>query len=433
VLLNNAGHIISPMRFILPHESYLRPAWLIRLGLFFYDFLAIRHKKLKRSRGFSLKNTVYKDTLNDSYKKAFSYADCWADDSRLVVLNAMDAVREGADVRNYHECISAVRKGGRWLLTIEDKMSGGQYCVTTKMLVNAAGPWVRSFLDQNGLSDKKTLKIRQVKGSHIVVNKLYDGDHAYLLQQPDKRVIFVWPYEGNYTLIGTTEEAYEGDPKQASISGAEIDYLCAAVNRSFKKTVSPDDILWSYSGVRPLLEDGEESASAVTRDYKLTIDGDGDEAPLLSVFGGKITTYRKLAEKATNKIFDALDIEDRKGAWTHKTPLPGGTFLKGDFDAYVEKQQKRYPWVPDGLLIRYARSYGSNMDKILQHGESLVGLGLHYGDDVFEREIIYMVEHEMARTLEDILWRRSKLGVHVSEQTIANIQADLPRLLHKEQ
>lgn len=424
VLLNIAPHIVRPMRFILPHEPYLRPAWLIRMGLFLYDFLALRHVSLKRSGGVRLGN---ESILKATYKNAFSYADCWVDDARLVVLNAVDAVKRGAHVRPRHECVSAIRKGGVWLVHVRDNITGTEYCVTSKLLVNAAGPWVRSVLDDNNLSDLKTLTVRLVKGSHIIVPKIYDGDHGYLLQQPDKRVVFVWPYEGRYSLIGTTEELHEGDPKEARISQAEMDYLCVAMNRSFEKSLSVDDILWSYSGVRPLLEDGEESASAVTRDYRLELDDNG--APLLSVFGGKITTYRRLAEKATAMIVESLDVNDKKGSWTHKEPLPGGNILEKDFAAFCLAQKKRYPWVPETLLTRYARSYGTSMRQILQHGDSLIGLGKHYGDDVYEKEISYMIKTEMAMTMEDLLWRRSKLGLHLSEETIVNIKSDFPRLM----
>lgn len=426
VLLNIAPHIVSPMRFIMPHEPYLRPAWLIRIGLLMYDFLAIRHKRLKRSFGFKLKDSVYTQALGGQYTKAFSYSDCWVDDSRLVVLNAVDAAKRGAHIRPHHECVSAVRKGGRWLVTVRDNLTNTEYCVTTKMVVNAAGPWVRKVLDHNQLADEETLNVRLVKGSHIIVDKFYEGDHGYLLQQPDGRVIFLWPYEGRYTLIGTTEEAHEGDPKEATISGAEIDYLCAAVNRSFRQSVGPDDIKWSYSGVRPLLDDGADDAKAVTRDYKLELDDEG--APLLSIFGGKLTTYRALSEKAVAKIFDALGLEDDKGAWTHKAPLPGGQMPQRDFDQFIVSQSKKFPWVPDDLLLRYAKAYGTNMDQILQHGDSLLGLGVHYGEGVYEKELVYMIKQEMARGLEDILWRRSKLGVHIGEETQQNIANDLPRL-----
>ncbi len=429
VLLTAAPHIIRPLRLIVPHEPYLRPAWLIRLGLLLYDFLAVRHRKLKRSFGFRLKDTPHENILKSSYKKAFSYADCWVEDSRLVVLTAMDAVKKGAHIRPRHECLSAVRKGGRWLITVQDHVTGQSYCITAKMLVNAAGPWVKTFLDQNNLTTSHTPDIRLVKGSHIIVDRLYTGDHAYLLQQPDKRVVFVFPYEGKYSLIGTTEELHESDPKEAKISNAEIDYLCAAVNRSFQRTIDPDDILWSYSGVRPLLEDGEDNTSAVTRDYKIVVEE--GRAPLLSVFGGKITTYRKLAEKATSQIFHALGKEDLKGQWTHTQPLPGGALPQKDFDLFLEDQAQRRPWVPMALLTRYAHSYGTNMDKILHHGDSLVGLGRHYGDHVYEKEMAYMINHEMALTLEDILWRRSKLGLHITADTEKNIEEDLPRLLQE--
>ena len=423
VLLKIAPHLVSPMRFVLPHEPYLRPAWMIRLGLFFYDFLARRHKRLKRSGGFSLKK---ENPLHDKYRRAFSYYDCMADDARLVIANVMDAKKQGAHVRPYHECLSIERKGGLWLLHIRDSLRDTEYCVTAKMVVNASGPWVRSVLDQNNLAGEKTLHVRMVKGSHIIVPKLYEGDHGYLLQQPDGRVIFLWPYQGKYTLVGTTEEAHASDPKAARISDTEIDYLCAAVNRSFKNPVSPHDILWSYSGVRPLLEDGEENASAVTRDYKFELNEEG--APLLSIFGGKLTTYRVLSEKAGNKIMSALGIDDPKGRWTHKSPLPGGAFLHKDMASFIAQQKKRYPWVPQEMLHRYAHAYGTNMDQILQHGDTLVGLGKHYGDGVYEMEILYMIKQEVANTLEDVLWRRSKLGLHISQETHDALAGDFPRL-----
>ncbi len=434
ILLQSAPHIIKPMRFILPHEPYLRSSLLIRLGLFLYDSLAIRHKKLKKSFGFKLKGTPHKNILQDSYRRAFSYADCLVDDSRLVILNAMDAITKGADIRPHHKCISAVREKTYWRITAKNNFSEETYSFTANILVNVAGPWARTFLEDSHLSNQSTPAIRLVKGSHIVVKKLYEGDHAYILQQPDQRIVFLLPYEEGYTLIGTTEELHTGDPETAHISENEISYLCEAVNRTLRKSISREDIVWNYSGVRPLLEDGEDNASAVTRDYKIILDqGDTDKgtAPLLSVFGGKITTYRQLAETATSEIFDALKLDDTKGAWTRSAFLPGGHLPKKDFDIFLNNQIKKYPWAPAPLLTRYARAYGTHMDKILQSSASLKELGKHYGDHVYEKELSYMITYEMAHSLEDILWRRSKLGLHISTKTKQAIEKDLSSLLKR--
>lgn len=420
VLMNLAPHLITPLEFILPHDENLRPAWMIRAGLFLYDHLAGR-KKLKGSRGLHLSAHEAGKPLQDKYWQGFSYSDCWADDARLVVLNAMDAAERGAAVMTRTACTGMTPEGNLWRIRLRDMTSDQEFEQTASMAVNATGPWVRGFLDGMNLSGPETPRVRLVKGSHIVVPRLYEGDHAYMLQQPDRRIVFAIPFQGKYTLVGTTEENFTADPATASISGDETGYLCDAANRSFRKRISPQDVVWTYSGVRPLLEDDHENASAVTRDYHLVLDR-GFGPSLLSVFGGKITTYRRLAEHALDELCGGAH-------WTAKEPLPGGN--TGDFGAFLKAQWNRYAWLPRELAERYARTYGTRMDVFLQNSHALKDLGRHLGDDVYEAEIYYLAGAEWARTADDILWRRTKMGLHVSPDTARNISASLPAILRK--
>lgn len=420
VLMNLAPHLITPMEFILPHDEHLRPAWMIRLGLFLYDHLAGR-KKLKGSKGIHLSAHEAGAPLQDKYWQAFSYSDCWADDARLVVLNAMDAAERGAAVLPRTACTGMVQDGNLWRLRLKDTQTGREFEHTAAMAVNATGPWVRGFLDGLQLSGPETPRVRLVKGSHIVIPRLCEGNHAYMLQQPDRRIVFAIPFQEKYTLIGTTEESFTGDPTSAAISGDEVGYLCAAANRSFKKQIMPQDIIWTYSGVRPLLEDEHENASAVTRDYQLILDRTYGP-PLLSVFGGKITTYRKLAEHALDELCGGAH-------WTAKEPLPGGN--TGDFPSFLKTQWNRYAWLPPELAERYARTYGTRMDVFLQNSHGLDDLGRHLGDNVYEAELYYLAGAEWARTVDDILWRRTKLGLHVSPDTARNIGLALPNILRR--
>lgn len=420
VLMSLAPQLITPMEFILPHDEHLRPAWMIRTGLFLYDHLAGR-KKLKGSKGVNFSDNVVGEPLQDKYRQGFSYADCWADDARLVVLNAMDAAERGAKILPRTTCVSIQQEDNAWRLRLQDALTGREFEHTASMAVNATGPWVRGFLDGMNLSGPETPQVRLVKGSHIVIPRLYEGDHSYMLQQPDRRIVFAIPFQEKYTLIGTTEENFTSDPAAAAISEDEIGYLCAAANRSFKKQIAPQDIVWTYSGVRPLLEDEHESASAVTRDYQLILDRTFGP-PLLSVFGGKITTYRKLAEQALDELCGGAH-------WTAKDPLPGGN--TGDFDSFLKTQWNRYAWLPPELAERYARTYGTRMDVFLQNSHCLNDLGRHLGDDVYEAELYYLAGAEWARTVDDILWRRTKLGLHVSPDTADNIGAALPGILKK--
>lgn len=407
VLLKAAPHIVWPMRFVLPHSPEQRPAWLVRLGLFLYDHLGGR-EKLPPCRRIDLRNDLEGQVIKDDYRLAFEYSDCWVDDARLVVLNALDARERGATILTRTAAISARRENGIW--DIEFRGGDGTLSrVSAKALVNAAGPWVEDVIS-GVVGVNSARRVRLVKGSHIIVRKFWDGPHAYLLQNHDKRVIFVNPYEDDLCLIGTTDIAYEGRAEDVSIDAHEIDYLLAAVNRYTKKQLTRGDIISSFSGVRPLSDDNAANPSAVTRDYVFDCDG---EPPLLSVFGGKITTYRKLAEHALQKLnpfFPAMN-----GDWTAKTTLPGGDIPNADFDAFVGSLQREFPWVPEDVTRHCARLYGSRVEKIINGASSLKGLGQHFGGTFYEAEATYLRTHEWAQTAEDILDRRTKHGLHLSQ------------------
>jgi len=421
VLLKMAPHIIWPMDFVLPHDDSLRPYWMIQMGLRLYDFLGGR-KKLKSSIALDFATQKEGDPLNNKYKRGFSYADCWVEDSRLVVLNAMDAYERGADIMPRTACVKmepSVDQNG-WDITLANTMTNDQFQIKAAQVVNAAGPWVRSLLDNSELSSDepaiKTPQIKLVQGSHIIVPKIYDGEHSYILQQPDGRIVFAIPYEHDFTLTGTTEkEITNDDLNHMSITEEETQYLCTAINSSFEKQIALDDIVFTYSGTRPLLDDGAKNASKVTRDYKLFLDTTHG-APMLSVFGGKITTYRKLSEEVVDILSTFYDKKKMK-AWTEYAPLPGGNIPNADFEKFLDQKLLQYPFLDDALITRYARAYGARMDVMLEHVESLSDMGEHYGDNLFEIEILYLIQNEFAMTLDDILWRRSKLGLHISPQT----------------
>lgn len=421
IILKIAPHIVKPMSFVLPHNKKLRPKWMIRMGLYLYDHLARRAPGLKRSKQVRLRRHKLGEPLKKQFGSGFIYSDCWVDDSRLVVLNAMDARDKGADIRPHTKVTNVERKGGRWLITVKDMLSGQSYCVTSKMVVNAAGPWVSKLLHSNKLEHKDTPHLRLVKGSHIIVSKLYDGEQAYVLQQADGRIIFVIPYEGRFTLIGTTEEIYEGDPAMAMIDHAEIDYLCAAVNAAFNKTVGPDEILWTYSGVRPLIEDGAKDARAVTRDYRLEMDEDM-VAPLLNVFGGKITTYRVLAEKAVNKVVSALNAKGAGKPWTSNAALPGGDFLAHDKDKLVREYAMKYGFLSEPLIARFVTQYGLEITKLMENASCIADMGRHFGHGLYVREVAYLIENEFAISAVDILFRRTKIGLLFTDDEFAALE-----------
>jgi glycerol-3-phosphate dehydrogenase len=426
ILLKIAPHIIWPLDFILPHDSHLRPAWMIRLGLFLYDHLA-GFRRIKKSQQIDFATHPSGDPLKSQYKIGFAYADAWVDDARLVVLNAMDAKARGADILTHTAVINITPRDDAkgWKIIMRDMIGGDETHITTRAIVNAGGPWVRAILDTSELGSRAP-GVRLVKGSHIIVSKIHSGSQAYILQQPDGRVVFALPYEHQYTLIGTTDVPFEGDPTSVMIDDTEKEYLCAAANRFFERQTTPLDIKWSYSGVRSLYDDGDKNISKVTRDYRLEMDK-SHGAPLLSVFGGKITTHRRLSELVVDKIAPLMG--NKRWHWTHTEALPGGDLSGVNFDQFIKEKNERYPFLPLPLLYRYARSYGTRMDKFLGGADDLSGLGRCFGEDLYEAEVIYLLYHEFARNSDDILWRRSKLGLHVSDDTVRKLDAALPQLL----
>ena len=423
VLLRAAPHIVWPLTFVLPHSPEQRPAWLIRLGLLLYDHLGGR-ETLPASTAVDLAASgPLGDPLQPWVRRGFTYADCWVEDSRLVALNAMDAAERGAMIRTRTCCDHARRDGDGWLVDLVDG-SGQRSRVRARALVNAAGPWVSSFLG-GALGVNSAKRVRLIKGSHIVVPRLYPGDHPYILQNDDKRIVFVIPFEGAFSLIGTTDVPYEGDPAAAAITPDETAYLCRSVNRYFKHEIGPADVVWSYAGVRPLYDDASGNASAVTRDYVFDLDAGPGRAPLLSIFGGKITTYRKLAEHALEKLQPVMGFT--RGAWTAGATLPGGDMPGADFARFLADAQRAHPWIPEALLFRWARAYGTRLAAIVDRGSRIEDLGRDLGGGLYEAEVRYLVEHEWARTAEDVLWRRSRLGLHVGRDTVVRLEELLGR------
>ncbi|MEM7443685.1 MAG: glycerol-3-phosphate dehydrogenase [Pseudomonadota bacterium] len=418
VLLKAAPHIIWPLRFVLPHNKLLRPRWMIRLGLFLYDHIGGR-RSLPGTKSLDLTSSLQGQPLKPALTRGFEYSDCWVEDSRLVVLNAKDAEQRGAEIFVRTRCIDARREDGHWVATLSDQVTGTQRSVKARVLVNAAGPWVDRFL-RHGLGRNEEAHLKLVKGSHIIVPKLYEGAHAYILQNTDKRVIFTIPYERNFTLIGTTDLVYQGDPAEVAISDEEVTYLCEAVSAYFENGPSPDQIVRTYAGVRPLYDDHSENPSAVTRDYVFDVEAPEGGAALLSIYGGKITTSRKLAEHAMEKLKPYLS--DLKPTWTAGQTLPGGDIANADFDAFLANLKSQYSFLPDGLAWRYARLYGTLSDHILNGKTSLEDLGGMLGADLYEAEAQYLIKHEWAQTADDVLWRRTKLGLVMSQEEIQRVE-----------
>lgn len=415
VLLSVAPHLIAPLRFVMPHVPELRPAWMIRAGLFLYDHLS-RRAVLEGSRSVNLRTHFAGAPLVDSITRGFIYSDAAVDDARLVVLNALGAHERGARIATRTRFVAASRGEHEWRVTLCDA-AGHRHEVSARALVNAAGPWVNALAA--GDADASARALRLVKGSHIVTRKLFDHDHAYILQNDDRRIIFAIPWQRDYTLIGTTDVDYEGPLSDVRITREEIDYLCAAVNRYFRKPVAPGDVVWSYAGVRPLLADGADDAASATRDYQLQLDT--TRAPLLTVFGGKITTYRRLAEEAVEQLAGPLAIT--APAWTHAAPLPGGEMPDADFARFLKAFEARHSFLPHDLAERYARAYGVRADVMLDGIGSMDALGVPLAPGLYEAEASYLIEHEWARTADDILWRRTKLGLHASADDIARLDA----------
>ena len=356
--------------------------------------------------------------LKPIFSKGFEYSDCWVNDARLVVLNAKDASERGAIIETRTECVSARRENGHWSIETKDRDTGATQKRTAKLVVNAAGPWVDKVLGQ-AFGSNNAKNVRLVQGSHIVVPKLHNHDRAYIFQNADNRIIFALPYEQDYTLIGTTDQDYQGDPKDVKISPQEVSYLCDAASEYFKDPILPEQIVWSYSGVRPLFDDGASAAQEATRDYVLREDGSGDEARVINIFGGKITTYRKLAESMLKKIESALG--ERKPTWTAGSSLTGGDFKVEDFDSIVAEVQTRYPFLDPALAWRLVRSYGTKAWQLLGDAKSQKDLGQQFGGSLTGLEVEYLMRHEWAQTAEDVVWRRSKLGIRMTEDQIAKL------------
>nr|WP_305777793.1 glycerol-3-phosphate dehydrogenase [Pseudomonas sp. Hg5Tf] len=406
VLLAKAPHIVKPMRFVLPHRPHLRPAWMIRAGLFLYDHLGKREKLgASRSLRFGPGNP-----LKANITRGFEYADCAVDDARLVVLNAMAAREKGADIRTRTRCVSAWRIDGVWNVQLEHA-DGSQQSIRARALVNAAGPWVAKFIEDD-LKLDAPYGIRLIQGSHLIVPRLYDGEHAYILQNEDQRIVFAIPYLERFTLIGTTDREYTGDPAKVAITESETDYLLNVVNEHFNHPLSRADILHTYAGVRPLCNDESDNPSAVTRDYTLALSASKGEAPLLSVFGGKLTTYRKLAESAMTQL--APFFTQMRGSWTASATLPGGEDMTTPY-ALADAILARCGWLPAEIAKRWALTYGSRVWRLLEGVEGPDDLGQTIGGGLFTREVDYLCSEEWATDADDILWRRTKLGLFTSQ------------------
>ena len=419
VLLRNAPHIIWPLRFVLPHHAGLRPWWMIRLGLFLYDHLG-GSGPLPTCASIDLGRHASGSALQGRYRRAFEYSDCWVQDSRLVVLNARDAHSRGAEVRTRTACVSLAPNGSSWTAVLADREAGEHDTVTARGVVNASGPWVGQVRSLAGGAEA-THRVRLVRGSHIVVRKLFDHAHPYIFQTGDGRVLFAIPYEEDYTLLGTTDIEFEAAPGQVEITPEEVDYICAAANAYFETPVAPRDVVWTYSGIRPLFDDHTENASEVTRDYVLHLDP--APAPMLSVYGGKITTYRRLAERAVDML--AGSVRAKGSRWTADAPLPGGDIPNADIGEFTAQCATRYSWLSERLLRHFIRHYGTDIHALLASRSSIDDLGEHFGAGLYAAETAYLVEHEWARTAEDILWRRTRKGLGVSDAGVKRLRAYL--------
>jgi glycerol-3-phosphate dehydrogenase len=405
VLLNSAPHIMRPLHFVMPHAAHLRPAWMIRAGLFLYDHLAAR-AHLAASSSIDLRTHVAGEALQPGYQRGFVYSDGQVDDARLVLLNALDAQARGATILTHTRCERLTPQGGGWSATLSAE--GGSFTVQARAVVNATGPWVSAFVTQAS-PVQAAHQVRLVKGSHVVVPRLFAHRFAYIFQNVDRRIVFAIPYEHDFTLLGTTDVDYHADPALVDIEASEVAYLCTLANRYFRQPIAPADVVWSYSGVRPLLADESTDPMSVTRDYALELDR--APAPLLSVFGGKITTYRRLAEDAVNLLAAPLSL--RAPAWTAGALLPGGDLPEGSFAVFLRTLERRYPWLPVRMRLRFAHAYGTRIERVLGGATTLAALGQEILPQLYERELQYLLDEEFARSATDILWRRSKLGLHL--------------------
>jgi len=418
VLWAIAPHIIRPLRFVLPHHKGLRPAWMLRLGLFLYDHLGGR-RKLPATRTLDLAHDPAGIPLREGYHRAFEYSDCWVEDSRLVVLNALDAAERGADIRSRCKVVGASPAADHW--SVEVEQDGARRTIRARVLVNAAGPWVHQVLAQV-LRVNTPANVRLVQGSHIVVPRLFEHDRAYIFQNADGRIVFAIPYEQDFTLIGTTDRDFGTVPAKPVASPEEIAYLCAAASEYFRAPVTPDQVVWTYSGVRPLYDDGASKAQEATRDYVLDLEQGEGRPPLLSVFGGKITTYRRLAEHALQKLVPFLPAAAGP-SWTGREPLPGGDFDVHDQPRIVAQLKRAHPWLDDRLARRLVTAYGTRALRLLDGARGPADLGRVFGADLTEAEVLYLMREEWARCADDILWRRSKLGLRMTAEQAEALDA----------
>jgi glycerol-3-phosphate dehydrogenase len=414
IVLASAPHLAWPLRFVLPHDAHLRPAWMIRAALFLYDHLAQR-RHLPGSATVDLRQHPAGAPLESRYRTGFLFSDGWVDDARLVVANAIDAREHGAVVQTRTRCVRLRAQDDQWIATLEHA-DGGVVTVAARSVVNAAGAWVATFLDQATPVPARRHP-RLIQGSHIVVPKLFDHGFAYLFQTPDGRVVFTIPYEHDYTLIGTTEREFHGDPAAATIDPAEVDYLLATANRYFERDLTARDVVWTFAGLRPLLASSTADPKSITRDYVLDFDRSGP--PLLSVFGGKLTTYRRLAEEVVDLLAPLLG--SRSPQWTARAPLPGGDMPGADFERFRMRTARRFPWLDPALLQRYVRAYGTRIDRLLDGCEAMSDLGESILPGLHVREIDYLRREEFAVDADDILYRRSKLGVHLPPGSTARL------------
>jgi glycerol-3-phosphate dehydrogenase len=426
VLIGIAPHLTRPLRFVLPHHAGLRPVWMLRLGLFLYDHLGGR-KILPGTEAVDLTHHVVGQPLKRQYRQGFIYSDGWVDDARLVVLNAVDAAERGAVIRTRTRLLRADRAGDLWQLALTAR--GRRETATARALVNAAGPWVPDAATYL-LRQDTSPHVRLIKGSHIIVPRLFAHDHAYIFQNADGRIVFAIPYETDFTLIGTTDQDFKGDPAAPTASIAEINYLCAAVNAYFRKGATPDQVVHAFAGVRQLYDDGARSAQNLTREYVLDLEGRPGEAPLLTVYGGKITTYRRLAEAAIGKLGRTLRATGSLNgsltgswidSWTATAPLPGGDFPHDGVAALATRARGLWPFLTAGNAQRLVRAYGTRLDRVLGEARDLHALGERFGEELTAAEVRYLIRHEFAETADDVLWRRSKLGLRVGAEDAARL------------
>lgn len=422
-LLRNAPHLVHGAQFILPLQKASRPAWMIRIGLYLYDYLAKR-EQLPASKAIKLSAHRAGKVLKPDYQKAFSYSDCVTDDSRLVTLVVMDAEERGADIFLRNRCEQLRAEQDQWQLQLAD---GAE--LQANAVINATGPWARQFLEGQNL-EQDTSALRLVKGSHIIVDKQYPGDESYLLQEPDGRVVFAWPFGKAHTMIGTTEAEHTGPLSDVHMDDAERDYILNAWNRHFQPQLKAEDIRWAFSGVRPLLDGGDSNATKLSREYQLHWHMQSGQAPLMTVFGGKLTTHRALAERAVNELLGEMDLE-RVPCWTLQSPLPGGLLRGGSVSTQLDYLMEQYPWLPVELARRYVTSYGSRAERLLEGAKGIADMGEHFGADLYERELAYGINHEYVREPEDFLWRRSKLGLLLSEEQQQHLRKQWPELRRK--